>query len=399
MSTNRDSFEHLVRNSAIDIRRADLFDTAPRPIPNLDLDRLEGLFLGLAIGDALGNTSESMKPSDRHAQFGEIRDYQYNRHAHSAVGLPSDDTQMTYWAIESMLEEGGFNPEAVSLAFTREQIFGIGTNVRAFLARAKSGEGTWHSWGPKSAGNGALMRIAPALLPHLREPSADLWIDAALLGMLTHNDSASNASCVAFVGLLWDLLGMTNLPEPSWWTRRFVEIARELETHGRYEVRFGPHKGQRTSLCSFIEEVLPRTEGRNVLDACYDWGSGAFLLETVPSVLCILERHGHDPEEAVVRAVNDTRDNDTIAAIVGAAVGALHGRARLPERWVSGLLGRTRAADNGAVFRLIDEATDDFSPSMHGSVPASREAEPHRHGLRGLEEDARQYDHDESCKS
>ena len=37
-------------------------------------------------------------------------------------------------------------------------------------------------------------------------------------------------------------------------------------------------------------------------------------------------------EEAIVRAVNDTRDNDTIAAIVGAAVGALHGKSALPDR-------------------------------------------------------------------
>jgi ADP-ribosylglycohydrolase len=43
----------------------------------------------------------------------------------------------------------------------------------------------------------------------------------------------------------------------------------------------------------------------------------------VPTVIYILMRHGHDPEEAIVRAVNDTKDNDTVAAIVGAAVGAL----------------------------------------------------------------------------
>ncbi len=37
-------------------------------------------------------------------------------------------------------------------------------------------------------------------------------------------------------------------------------------------------------------------------------------------MLYILERHGNDPEEAIVRAVNDTWDNDSIPAIVGAAV-------------------------------------------------------------------------------
>ena len=77
-------------------------------------------------------------------------------------------------------------------------------------------------------------------------------------------------------------------------------------------------------------------------------------------MLYILERHGHDPEEAIVRAVNDTKDNDTIAAIVGAAVGALHGLSRLPERWVRGLVGRTAEGDDGEVFRLVARAQERF---------------------------------------
>ena len=73
-------------------------------------------------------------------------------------------------------------------------------------------------------------------------------------------------------------------------------------------------------------------------------------------MLWILARHAHDPEEAIVRAINDTQDNDTIATLVGAAVGALHGKDALPAAWQHGLLGRTTANDNGRVFRLIEEA-------------------------------------------
>ena len=93
-----------------------------------------------------------------------------------------------------------------------------------------------------------------------------------------------------------------------------------------------------------------------MVDACNQWYSGAYLLETMPSVIYILMRHGHDPEEAIVRAVNDTKDNDTIAAIVGAAVGALHGRDAIPERWVANLSGRTTDRDDGRIFELIREA-------------------------------------------
>ena len=73
-------------------------------------------------------------------------------------------------------------------------------------------------------------------------------------------------------------------------------------------------------------------------------------------MLYILCKHGSDPETAILSAVNYTKDNDTNAAIVGAAVGALHGRAALPDRWIAGLLGRTGADDDGRVFELIDQA-------------------------------------------
>jgi len=69
----------------------------------------------------------------------------------------------------------------------------------------------------------------------------------------------------------------------------------------------------------------------------------------------ILMRHGDDPEEAMVQAINDTRDNDTIAALVGAAVGALHGSHAIPERWNRGLLGRLGTDDDGALWWLLEE--------------------------------------------
>jgi len=75
-----------------------------------------------------------------------------------------------------------------------------------------------------------------------------------------------------------------------------------------------------------------------------------------------LEKYAADPEECIVRAVNDTKDSDTIASIVGAAVGALHGRKALPKRWIDKLVGRTRTDDDGHVFELLDQARHPFAP-------------------------------------
>ena len=98
----------------------------------------------------------------------------------------------------------------------------------------------------------------------------------------------------------------------------------------------------------------------SVLEAGKDWYSGAYLLETMPNVLYILMRYGHDPEKAIIRAVNDTKDNDTIGAIVGAAVGALHGKDCLPKRWVDNLSGQITGDDDGKIFELIENAEKVF---------------------------------------
>jgi len=90
----------------------------------------------------------------------------------------------------------------------------------------------------------------------------------------------------------------------------------------------------------------------------------------MPCALYILARYGERPEEAIIRAVNDTKDNDTVAAIVGAAIGALHGRSGLPAHWINELSGRTGADDNWHIFELIESARQSF---WHTDPPLSEE--------------------------
>lgn len=324
-------------------------------------DRVAGMMVGLAIGDALGNTSESQVPAERRRRHGEIRDYLPNRFARDRrVGLPSDDTQLAFWTLEQLLADDGLRPDHLAARLASgERIFGIGSSVRAFL-RSWSQDRDWLKAAQESAGNGALMRIAPVLLPHLQHPARALWADAALCGAVTHNDFSSNAACVAFVAVLWDALATVPPVPRGFWLDRFVEVAHRMEgDEARYTPRVPRYADRRPTSCwRFAETVVHEAlnAGVTTVEGCDHWYSGAFLLETVPSVLFVLERHGNDPEEAIVRAVNDTRDNDTVAAIVGAAVGALHGADALPRRWRTRLLGRTTDVDDGRVFELLDEA-------------------------------------------
>ncbi len=364
MSSNSQTFARLMTAGEIDIAQGQLFERAPGPLRagaegGIDFDRVEGMMLGLAIGDALGRPTEGQSPAQRAAEHGEVRDYLPTRHSDFLpLGMPSDDSQLAFWTLEHLIESGRLRPDRLAKRFSTETIYGIGQSMLRFVHHARSGGVPWHRCGVKSAGNGALMRIAPVLVPHLREGSSELWVDTALAAMLTHNDSASIASCLAFVHILRQLMEMDEAPPADWWPATWIEATRDLEVDPTYESRASRYADFQGPLWQFVERAVPeaQAEGWGVLEACDAWHSGAYLLETVPSALYILMLHAGDPQEAIVRAVNDTRDNDSIAAIVGAAVGALHGHDALPERWLDRLTGRTRQNDDGHMFALLAEA-------------------------------------------
>lgn len=343
-------------------------DDVPTP-PGPSNDRLKGMLLGIAIGDALGNTTESINPSQRREKHGEITDYLPNPQADELeLGVPSDETQLTFWTVESLLEHGRIDPEDLIERFSNEEIFSGGHAVDRAVDAHRYGA-DWREAGEPSAGNGALVRIAPVVLPHLPTGGRQLWEDVVFATIVTHNDEMAVVSSVGFTGLLYEVFGAgPSEATGEWWVDKFIKYAKPVETGREYPAR-SPHISFQGTLCEMLETHMRRAaEGFiSVVDACDTWYSGAYLLETVPSALLVLARCAHDPEEALIRAVNDTRDNDSIAAIVGAAVGALHGTSAFPDRWVDSLTGRTRADDDGRVFELIDQAVEQFG--LRSDIP------------------------------
>ena len=183
---NRALLDELLRDGCIRMAQGAVLKEQPRTLAeDFSFDRIEGMLLGLAIGDALGATSESMLPAERRRRHGEVRDYlPHHRVEGQRIGLPTDDTQMAFWTLECLLADDGLVPENLATRFTQERIYGIGRTVREFLRRYKDQGVPWTEAGVHSAGNGALMRIAPVLVPHLRTPSPALWADAACLAQL-----------------------------------------------------------------------------------------------------------------------------------------------------------------------------------------------------------------------
>ena len=205
-----------------------------------------------------------------------------------------------------------------------------------------------------------MVRTPPILIPWVTKPGTGLWADAALAATVTHNDRAAIAASVALVLVLWELLGMDSAPDAEWWVLTFCSAMRDVEGEGsRYRSRapMMPYEGP---VWTFVQDKLMQAleQRMSVRQACAWWYSGGYLLETLPSALYVLAKHGADPEEALVRAVNDTRDSDTVGAVVGALLGALHGDGVWPRKWSDALVIGD-ASETAA--ELVDRARQMFA--------------------------------------
>jgi ADP-ribosylglycohydrolase len=343
-----------------------IYETRPKA-KFAEFSRIEGMLLGIAIGDSLGNTSESMTPEQRKQEYGLITDYLPNKHAHNKpIGLPSDDTQLSFDTLEVILNKGRLDMEELAKVFSSHRIFGIGKTVKEFLRNYKDYKDPWYMSGVVGgAGNGALMRIAPVLISSLANKTENPRADTILATMLTHNSPLAIGSSVAFVNMLYEFVSLKKgSPDPDKLIKEFVEILEAFTGEARCNIRNTKIKSKFSgSAPTFIREALQFGYENNMTVEQFGeyFGSGAYVLETDTVLLYILSKYLNDPEEAIIQAVNYTKDNDTMASIVGAAMGALYGKARFKESWITKLSGRIRENDDGKIFEMIDRTKEFLS--------------------------------------
>ena len=76
MIDNLGLINDLLAKHRIRMRNSEVFNISPPHLPvSFTFEKVEGMLLGLAVGDALGYPTEGKKPGDRYSKYGEIRDY------------------------------------------------------------------------------------------------------------------------------------------------------------------------------------------------------------------------------------------------------------------------------------------------------------------------------------
>jgi ADP-ribosylglycohydrolase len=142
------------------------------------LDRYRGCLLGLAAGDALGTTLEFTRPGS----FQPLTDMVGGGPFGLKPGEWTDDTSMALCMAESLVTKRGFDPVHQLETYVRwyrdghlsvkGRCFDIGNATRGSLVRfMRTHEPFCGDTGPHAAGNGSLMRLAPAPLAFANDPT------------------------------------------------------------------------------------------------------------------------------------------------------------------------------------------------------------------------------------
>lgn len=293
------------------------------------IDRYRGALLGLACGDALGAPIEFSRPGT----FPPVLDMQAGGPFDLPPGFWTDDTSMALCLAESLVERGGFDPRDQLARYadwwkngrwsSTGVCFDIGATTRSALERfTRTGEGFCGVGDPKTAGNGALMRLAPVPLFFAENPGEATEL-AGESSRTTHGALASVDACRYFAALLLgclegvakdELLGAHYSPVPGYW-------------------RLNP-------LCPEIDELALGAYRRRSPPAIRGGGYVVHSLEAALWAFCYSESF----EQAVLKAVNLGDDADTTGAVCGQLAGAYYGAAAIPARWLDKLHRRDEIA-------------------------------------------------------
>lgn len=266
------------------------------------LARSQASMLGLALGDALGATTEFMTPAEIRARHKVHRKISGGGWLGLKAGHVTDDTEMSMALAQAVLDCGSWKLDKIAdnfVAWMRGKPIDIGATVRKGIRtymRTGSTEMPPNLW---DAGNGAAMRMAPVALYSLGDD--ELLQQCSLeQAHLTHNHALSDAACIC-VGRMTQaaILGADRF--------ELHRLTRELVAeHATF--RFNKYKGL----------------------------ASGYVVDTLQTVFHYLFSTASF-EECLIGVVNQGGDADTTGAIAGMIAGPLYGLESLPQRWLKKL--------------------------------------------------------------
>jgi len=280
--------------------------------------RATAAFLGLALGDALGATTEFMTPAEIKTRHKTHRTITGGGWLGVKPGQVTDDTEMSLALARAVTETRGWNLQQIAdnfVTWMRGKPIDIGATVRKGI-RLYMNKGTLqvprNEW---DAGNGAAMRMAPVALVSLGdEQLLEQW--ALEQARLTHHHPLSDAGCIC--------------------------VGKMVQTAILGGDRFALHALTRELTAEFPTFRFNKYKG---------FASG-YIVDTLQTVFNYLFTTGSF-EECLIGVVNQGGDADTTGAIAGMIAGALYGQEQIPRVWLRKLDKNVRKEIEELVPKLL----------------------------------------------
>lgn len=281
--------------------------------------RARSAFMGVALGDALGATTEFMTPREIEAKYKIHRKIIGGGWLSIKPGQVTDDTQMSLALAQAIIGEQKWDLDAIARAFVewmRSKPIDIGATVRRGIRLYINCGTTEVEYSEWDAGNGAAMRMVPVALYTLgsEELLKRYVVEQA---HLTHNHPFSDAACIC--------LGKM--------TQAAILGADRFELHA-------------------LTQELTDTHPRFAFNR-YNGAASGYIVDTMRTVFNFLFTTTSF-EECLIGIVNQGGDADTTGAIGGMIAGAYYGPEGLPSRWVKKLNVQVRADVERSAEKLIE---------------------------------------------
>lgn len=302
--------------------------------------KIRGLFLGVAIGDALGMPFES-KPYEMVKKVKKRENYRAGRW--KKKGGWTDDTQLTIATAKAILDAGGFNMDAIAtqhvLAY-QTSVGGWGSTTKEACQRLEAGvpwteSGDFKGNERRGLGNGVPMKIAPlAAYFALCRDLLDFTKNVVDFTAMTHQTSVAVSSGLAHTIAIIECINGT--PQ-NFDTKAFLKKVIRGSEVGRsyYPESF------KDDLTERLKSLVPLYENPKLLyddqHLVNEYGGGScYVYDSLPFSYAFFIRSPFKIQ-SMIDAAYAGGDADTNASLVGGLIGALGGDSIFPAHQIDNL--------------------------------------------------------------
>ncbi|PAU75172.1 ADP-ribosylglycohydrolase family protein [Halomonas salipaludis] len=306
-------------------------------------ERALGAFHGLALGDALGMPTQSLSRAEIIGGFGTIAAL-VDAHSDQPIapnmpaGSITDDTEQAILVADLLIEgRGRIAPIALAnrlIAWEdrmreRGSLDLLGPSTKRAIELIVAGTSP-HEAGRFGATNGAAMRITPVGIAFDIDDEERLLEAVCEASCVTHNTNLGIASAAAVAAAISAGL---NGASPREALDAGVRLAERAEAYG-----FWIAGALIAPRITWARKLVRNCDDREVIEQIHDLvGTSVAAQESVVAAFALAEwaeQANERPQRVLCLAASLGGDTDTIAAMLGAMLGACHGLNALPARWV-----------------------------------------------------------------